>query len=286
MIRAAAFALGLLVAGCSSQAADRLVERPSSEPSALPRVASINPCVDAVLMQIAQPQQIAAISHYSQDERATSIPLDQARRFAATSGTAEEVVALAPDLVIAGAHVAPSTISALHRMRIPLVQISVPESVAESIAQVRTIAAAINQPARGEALVSRIDNAVRAATPASDAARSTAPGALIWQGSGLVPGEGTLASELLRVTGYRNMSANYGLKRWDVLPLEHLVARPPRVLLSVGAQDRSDRMLGHPVLAGLTRKIAVRRYPERLLHCGGPTIIDAVAHLASIRGTL
>ena len=282
MIRLAALVLGLTVAGCSSQAADRAGQRPALDPAALPRVVSINPCVDAVLMQIAEPAQIAAISHYSQDPRATSIPLDQARRFAATSGTAEEVVALAPDIVIAGSHVAPSTISALHRMNIPLIQIGVPESIDESSAQVRTIAAAIRQPARGEALVARIDDAVRTASASSAAP----PGALIWQGGGLVPGDGTLASELLRVTGFRNLSADYGLKQWDVLPLEYMVAKPPRVLLSVGAQDRSDRMLGHPVLAGLSRQIAVRRYPEKLLHCGGPTIIDAVGHLAQIRRAL
>lgn len=282
MIRVLALALALTVAGCSSQAADRVAQSPSREASALPRVVSINPCVDAVLLQIADPKQIAAISHYSHDERASSIPLDQARRFAATSGTAEEVVALAPDLVLSGAHVAPSTIAALQRMNIPLVQISVPESIAESAAQVRTIAAAVGQTARGEALVTRIDDAVHAAA----AKGGTRPGALIWQGGGLVPGDGTLASELLRVTGFRNMSADYGLKRWDVLPLEHLVARPPRVLLSVGAQDHSDRMLSHPVLNGLTQQITVHRYPERLLHCGGPTIVDAVRHLASIRRSL
>jgi iron complex transport system substrate-binding protein len=282
LIRALALVLGLAVAGCSSQAADRAAQRAAPGREALPRVVSINPCVDAVLMQVADPAQIAAISHYSQDERATSIPLEQARRFAATSGTAEEVVALAPDIVIAGSHVAPSTISALHRMNIPLIQIGVPESIDESSAQVRTIAAAIRQPARGEALVARIDDAVRAAS-ASSAAPS---GALIWQGGGLVPGDGTLASELLRVTGFRNLSADYGLKQWDVLPLEYMVAKPPQVLLSVGAHDRSDRMLGHPVLAGLKQQIAVRRYPEKLLHCGGPTIIDAVGHLAQIRRTL
>jgi iron complex transport system substrate-binding protein len=282
LIRALALVLGLAVAGCSSQAADRAAQRAAPGREALPRVVSINPCVDAVLMQVADPAQIAAISHYSQDERASSIPLDQAARFAVTSGTAEEVVALAPDIVIAGSHVAPSTISALHRMNIPLIQIGVPESIDESNAQVRTIAAAIRQPARGEALVARIDDAVRAAS-ASSAAPSRA---LIWQGGGLVPGDGTLASELLRVTGFRNLSADYGLKQWDVLPLEHLVARPPHVLLSVGAHDRSDRMLGHPVLAGLKQQIAVRRYPEKLLHCGGPTIIDAVGHLAQIRRSL
>jgi iron complex transport system substrate-binding protein len=282
LIRTAALIIGLLVAGCSSQASDRGGQRPELDPAAMPRVVSINPCVDAVLMQIAEPAQIAAISHYSQDPRATSIPRDQARRFAATSGTAEEVVALAPDIVIAGSHVAPATISALHRMNIPLIQIGVPESIDESNAQVRTIAAAVRQRVRGEALVARIDDAVRAASASSAAP----PGALIWQGGGLVPGDGTLANELLRITGFRNLSADYGLKKWDVLPLEYMVAKPPRVLLSVGAQDRSDRMLGHPVLAGLKQRIAVRRYPEKLLHCGGPTIIEAVGHLAQIRRTL
>ena len=283
MIRAGALALAVAVAGCASQAADRAAQHgPRTAASTLPRVVSINPCVDAVLMQVAEPGQIAAISHYSQDPRATSIPLDQARHFAVTSGTAEEVVAKAPDIVIAGAHVAPATIAALRRMHIRLMQIGVPESIAESEEQIRTIAAAVHQRRRGERLVARIDAAVRAAS----VQHGRAPAALIWQGGGLVPGEGTLASELLSRTGYRNMSRDYGLKRWDVLPLEHLIARPPQVLLSVGAEDSSDRMLRHPVLARLRQAIAVRRYPERLLHCGGPTIIDALGHLARIRRAL
>ncbi len=161
MIRACALVLAVAVAGCASQAADRAAQDDVRKAgSTLPRVVSINPCVDAVLMQVAEPGQIAAISHYSQDPRATSIPLEQARRFAATSGTAEEVVAQAPDIVIAGAHVAPATIAALHRMHIRLVQIGVPESIAESQEQIRTIAAAVHQRQRGERLVARIDAAV------------------------------------------------------------------------------------------------------------------------------
>lgn len=279
MIRVAGLLVVSLLTGCSgaSRTAPAVDEGP-----ALPRVVSINPCVDAVLMQIADPAQIAGISHYSQDARATSIPLDLARRFKATSGTAEEVVALAPDLVIAGGHVAPSTIAALKRMRIALVQLGVPESIAESSHQIRDIAKKIGRPAQGEALVHRIEAAVSNARPKD----GQAVPALIWQGGGMVPGTGTLASQLLQSTGYRNISADYGLKRWDVLPLEPLVARPPRVLLSVGAEGREDRMLGHPVLDHLRARIAVRSYPDRLMHCGGPTIIDAVGTLARIRKAL
>lgn len=266
----------LLLGSTAGDAAQTAASRPG------PRIVSINPCVDAVLMKVADPAQIAGISHYSQDLRATSIPLALARRFKATSGTAEEVVALRPDLVIAGGHVAPSTIAALARLHVKVIQLGVPESVAESNAQVRTIAAAVGHGDRGERLVAQ----TRAAIAEAMARGGRPVPALIWQGGGLVPGSGTLADELLRVSGFRNMSATYGLKRWDVLPLEHLVARPPRVLLSVGDPDHGDRMLGHPVLRQLKARIAIRGYPERLLHCGGPTIIEAVARLSAVRRSL
>ncbi len=242
-----------------------------------PRVVSINPCVDAVLRHVADPAQIVGISHYSQDARATSVPLGWAGRFHATSGTAEEVVALRPDIVLAGPHVEPATIAALKRMRIALVQYPVAESVPDSMAQVRAIAAATGHADRGDALAARI---AAAAVPA----RVSPVGALVWQGSGLVPGKGTLTDDLLGRAGFRNMSAAYGLKRWDVLPLEYLVADPPRVLLSsapAGVTD--DRMTGHPAVQRLRKHITVAAYPTRLMNCGGPTIVAAMARLRQVR---
>lgn len=245
-----------------------------------PRLVSINPCVDAVLMQVADPDQIAGISHYSLDPQASSISVALARRFKATSGTAEEVVALGPDMVLTGPHVAPSTIAALQRMHIRLQQYTVPETVAESKAQVREIARVAGHPERGEVLAQRIEAAVTAARGPS----GTPVTALIWEGEGLVPGSGTLADDLLARTGFINQSAAYGLKKWDVLPLEYLIAKPPRVIFSVAAAEgRGDRMTTHPALARLRRFTLIAPYPERLLHCAGPTLIDAAARLSAVR---
>ncbi|USI74317.1 ABC transporter substrate-binding protein [Sphingomonas morindae] len=253
---------------------------PAAPPAAGPRLLSINPCIDAVLRQVADPRQIVAISHYSQQARSSSVPLAWARRFPATGGTAEEVVARAPDLVLAGGHVAPATIAALARLHIAVRQFPVPDTVEESAAQVRAIAAASGHAARGAALAARI---LLAARPV--------PGprvpALIWQGGGLVPGAGTLPDALLARAGFRNLSRSYGLKQWDVLPLEYLVARPPRVLLSVGAAEAGgDRLAGHPALRRLGRRITIAPYPARLINCGGPTIIDAMARLRAIRAAV
>tara|TARA_R110000782_G_scaffold167129_2_gene259077 strand:+ start:31292 stop:32059 length:768 start_codon:yes stop_codon:yes gene_type:complete len=243
----------------------------------------MNPCTDAILVDIADPAHIAAISHYSHDPRATSVSLDRARRYRTVSDSAEDVIGARPDLVIAGPHVAIQTIAALRRLGIPLMQVAVPASVEENKAQISAVAARIGRERQGAALNARIDAAMAAS-------RWDAPpvGALIWQGSGLVPGKGTLADELLGHTGFHNMSADMGLRQWDVLPLEDLLNHPPAVLLagradmSAGAGD-GNRMLSHPALVKAGKRIAIEQYPSNLLHCGGPVIIEALRRLAAVR---
>lgn len=269
---------GRTILGAGAALALLLAARADAAPQ---RIVSINPCIDAILMHVADRSQIAAISHYSKDLRASSITPSQAARFPATSGTAEEIVALAPDLVLSGPHVEPATVAALRRLRIPLVQVPVPETIGQSREQVMTVARSAGQPARGAELVARIDAAV-----AAGRSRQPPIEALIWHGGGLVPGSATLADDLLRASGFRNKSADYGLASWDVLPLEPLLADPPRVLLTIGAPARADRMLGHPAMRQLAGRVAMRPWPERLLQCGGPTIIDAVDKLAAVRKSL
>ncbi len=247
------------------------------------RIVSMNPCVDTILMEIADSKQIAAISHYSQDPRASSVPLKWAMQYPVVSGAAEDVIAASPDLVIAGPHVSIQTIAALKRLGIPLMQVSVPETVDESKKQISDIAARIGHRQTGANLNAKIDTAIAAA-------QSGAPpvSALIWQGSGLVPGKGTLADELMTRTGFRNLSSMLGLKKWDILPIEGLLSQPPAVLLAgqanMGAGNAdSNRMLSHPVLRNIGARIKIAHYPSSLLHCGGPIIIKSVARLAEIR---
>jgi iron complex transport system substrate-binding protein len=246
----------------------------------------MNPCVDAILLEVADPKQIQAISHYSQDPRATSVPLEWAMQYRATSGSAEDVIAERPDLVISGPHQSIQTIAALKRLNIPLMQIAVPSSVDESKQQIATIAERIGRTDKGRELNAQIDNAMANS-------RTGAPliSALIWQGGGLVPGEGTLAHEMMTRTGFRNISSSLGLMQWDILSLEGMLASPPSVLLSskydsdAGNGD-SNRMLSHPIFQRAGVHIRVAQFPSELLHCGGPTIIKATARLSEIRRSI
>lgn len=278
----AVMAVAVVIWVRSPLTSDAMVSVAKAQPPAHPaRIVSINPCVDALLMQLADSDQIASVSHYSHDKRESSASLEWALQFPATSGTAEEILAMRPDLVVASSHVAIPTERALERLGIPLVKLIIPQSVAESRQQITHLAQIIDQQERGERLNQNIDAAFARAKPADD---EKIP-ALIWRRGGLVPGEGTLPDELLRRTGFENVSKEYGLAQWDVLSLEHLVARPPRLLFSDGVQvDKAGQpVMPHPVLEKLSDRITIARYPERLLHCAGPTLMDAAGILSDER---
>jgi len=271
------FALAL--AGCSAAPA-REAAPPS--PAPLPTIVSLNPCTDAILTEVADPAQILAISHYSHDPAGSSMDLGAARRFHATGGSVEEVLALRPDVVVDGTFTPPATRAALARLGLKLEQVPIAATVPGSIAQVRHLAALAGHPARGEVLVRRIE----AALAASKAPAGPPLDAIVWQGGGIVAGEETLITALLAHTGFRNAAAGRGLAQASHLPLEAMLAQPPRVILAAGtSHGDDDRLLAHPALAGLANTVRAPLEPK-LLWCGGPTIPKTLARLAEVRGTI
>jgi iron complex transport system substrate-binding protein len=275
MKRAAGLILGALASACAG-------------PAPVPdtgRIVSTNPCLDAILVELVPPERIAAISHYSQEPRSSSMPVALARRFRATSGTAEEVIALEPGLVLASSFTAPATLTAYQRLGLKVATFGTAATIEENRQQVREIAQAVGAPERGEALVARIDRAVAEAAP-PDPKR---PSALLWLGgSNLVNGHGTLIDDMLGRAGFRNASADYGVTQTGVLPLELVVARPPQVVLTperrAGADEESRRIaLRTEALSASHARVKIGHFPEQLFYCGGPTIVPAMQRLAAIR---
>lgn len=249
-----------------------------------PRLVSLNPCLDGVLIEVADRGQIAALSHYARDPQQSSIPPSVARAYPITYESAEEVVSLRPDVVLSAAHSSPATRAALKRLGVRAELFKVPNSWAENQHDIRRIAAVAGWPARGEALIARIDKAIAASAPPPG---SRPLEALVFQPNGFAAGEGTLVDEMMRKAGFVNVASRYGLRKWGNVSLEKLLADPPQVLLAgqvrPDAPTWAERMLGHPALARVSHRMTRAIFPERLLYCGGPTLIDTAAALASAR---
>lgn len=271
---------GLLVGACSGPG---VVASGGASVGAPRRVVSLNPCLDVILVEVAERGQIAALSHYSRDRYGSTIA-DVAQGLPSTRGTAEEVIALSPDLVITGRPASATLLNTLERLGIRVVQFPVPETVADSLAQVREVATLLGHPERGEAIVGRIEAALAAAEPPPGVRPVSA---LVFMPGGFASGPGTLMDEMMRRTGLTNAAGRYGLAYSSSVPLERLVADPPEVLLSgepsPGAPSRAERVLAHPALAHVKDEMARAVFPERLLFCGGPVLIQTAAVLARAR---
>lgn len=240
-----------------------------------PTIVSLNPCLDAILLEVAAPDQVLALSHYSRDPGSSSIPQDIAAHFAITGGTAEEVIALAPELVLASSFIAPATRSAIEAAGLRVETFGSPTSVEESLAQVRKVAALAEREQAGERLTDAI---TQAAAPVSDARPITT---LLWQPGEIVAGEATLVAEMLRSRNLASHAAAMGLGQADFVALETVLAHPPELLLVAG-DSRGQR---HPLLARLPQT-RVEPLPSRLLFCGGPTVIDLAQRLDDVSAGL
>ncbi|WP_245978384.1 ABC transporter substrate-binding protein [Aurantiacibacter xanthus] len=239
-----------------------------------PTIVSLNPCSDAILAEFTPPDQLLAISHFSKNPAQSSMPAAQAARYRSTSGRVEEILALAPDLVVADRFLPAPTRHALEQAGIAVFNLDIPQTVDDSLSQVRALADLARRSEDGDALAEAISAAWR-----QDGAEQQAPvSALMWQENGIVPGPDSLVAALLSHSGFTLHSAARGLGQGQVLPLEQVLADPPELILTAG----SARALHHPALEVLA-DTARAQFDQRLLYCAGPTIPRALARLREIR---
>jgi iron complex transport system substrate-binding protein len=245
------------------------------------RIVSLNPCLDAILVQLVPLQRIAAISHYARDPVRSSIaPL--AQRLPITYETAEEIVALRPDLVLTSRHSSVPTRNALRRVGIRYELFDVPFSVAASLAQIRRIAALVGRKHEGELLAARIEQAVEAARLPHGAPRLTAA---VYEAGGLTAGANTVTDELMQIAGLDNLAARYDIREHRPFPLELLVSAPPDLLLvgedPLSTATQAARIVQHRAL----RKLPSTRqpFPARFMYCSGPTIVAEAGALVAAR---
>jgi iron complex transport system substrate-binding protein len=270
--------LGIAAFGCANG-----VVQAESSPARPMRIVSLNMCVDAILVELVSHDRIAALSHYARDPQRSTIS-GIAQRLPITYETAEEVVALRPDLVLTSRHSAIATRNALKRVGIRFELFDVPSSIAGSLEQVRQVARLLGSEREGEAMIARIEHALTASQlPAGEAPLTAA----VYQPGGLSAGANTVIGELMQLTGLHNVAARYGVQNFRPLPLEVLISAPPDVLLvgetSPGAPLRTERIVRHRALRTLESQMTQEVFPARLLYCAGPTMIEAASTLARAR---
>ena len=249
------------------------------------RIVSLNLCTDQILIELVPPERIAALTTLAVDRNVSAIAGD-VKGIKLIAGAAEEVLGLDPDLVLASPYAATTTVDLLKRLgkRVELVPFATDFDGIR--ATVRQVAAAVEEPERGEAVIARFDAALSSARSHS----SKQPEALVYQVNGLVSGTGSLADAALTAAGLSNQAARRSTAAGARIALESIVVMPPDlVVLAQGMNTYrtvvSDN-LRHPALARLMQRTAGVELPMPLWLCGSPRIADAVGILAQARNRL
>lgn len=244
------------------------------------RIVSLNMCTDELVLRLADPAAIASVTWLSQDPRNANMA-ELARTRPANHGLAEEVLALRPDLVVAGAYTTRTTVALLKRTAAPVREFGVPRNLAEMRAQIGEIAALLGEPERGQALVAQIDQRLAALAARSDTERR--PKAIVLRPNGFTTGRGSLVDEILTAAGFANLAAELGIDNYGQIALETVALAKADILILNGTPDGppslAHEILHHPVLARLSDRLRLVALPSRLWTCAGPAVVDAIEFL-------
>ncbi|MGN8097225.1 ABC transporter substrate-binding protein, partial [Methylobacterium sp. 22177] len=225
------------------------------------RVVSMNLCADELVLRLADRDQVLAVTYLARDPRGSTVA-SEAVGLPVTRGLTEEVVALKPDLVIAGAFTTRTTVGMLKRVGAPVLELGVPADLDGVRAQIRQVAAALGHPERGEAMVAALDARLAAILPAKRPLR-----ALVMRPNAFTVAPGGLGDALIRAAGLVNVSAEIGRDRLGQVPLEAAaLANPDLIVVDEGAPgwpSLADTLLHHPVFRALARAHRTVDIPNR-----------------------
>ena len=242
-------------------------------------IMSLKICTDELLMDLAPPVRIASVSYLSQEHAALKI-WPQAAHIPVNHNTAEEVLAVHPDLVLTDNFTTPAMRAMLAKSGARVVEVPDAQTFAQIRAVTRAVGDAVGARPRAEALLAQMDKTLRqlAASAPKQPVR-----VMDWGGGGFAPGRGSLFDTILTAAGGHNIttdSLNRG--RNGYYDLEDVIAAKPDVLATGDdyadtpslRTDQNDNPLLLKLFAG--RRVV---YPGALYGCGLPQSADAAVAL-------
>lgn len=247
------------------------------------RIASINLCTDQYLLLLADPDTIATVTWLSQkpesayySERALNIPVNH--------GEAEEIIAHAPDLILAGFYSARTTTHLLQQLGYRVELFDHPRSIEQVREQLRRMGDLIGRREKAEHVIKAMDERLQrvATQPAADA-----PTLMQYAPGGYTVGRMSLVGDIIHHAGWRNQAEEAGIAQLGVVDLETLLIIAPLALIDSPLAPESysfaEQMLKHPVLKKATRPKFTVMVERNLWICGGPMVVDALIELRRAR---
>jgi len=243
------------------------------------RIVSMNLCTDHLVWELADREKILSLS-FNSTFAEQSLIADQIDRIVVNRGLAEEIVPLAPDVVFTSNFTTPFAGRILRRRGFSVVEVPMPLDLDDIRANIRQVAEALGETARGEKAIAALDAGLAALKAPTGGPRRSA---VVLMPGGFTAGSDTIAHDLLSLAGLVNAIAEDGVAGWINLSVERFLSVKPDVIV-LGAEERaaysiSNAWLDHPALRRFVSERLAIPVPSRLWSCGTSSFVDALAIL-------
>ncbi|MDD5226651.1 MAG: ABC transporter substrate-binding protein [Candidatus Omnitrophica bacterium] len=255
----------------SRLSADALVaEVPSPQ-----RIVSTNLCTDELLLQLVEPERVAAVTKFSADPEVSTVA-SQVKDIRKIQGGIEDVQACGPDLLLGGKYSHKETRRFFKRSGIPVLTFGVPKNFEDIYADIRKLSAEVGETDRGDRIIRSMQADLAALKPAPGIKKK----AFFFQSGGLVPGSGTFENAIMEASGLENIAAIAGIRDYGSLSLEKMIEMKPDVLIFSSDQKEKPtvrgEVLNHPAIRKALPDVKTVILPSAVLNCGSPASVEAV----------
>ncbi len=186
------------------------------------RVVSQTVGTDELLLALADPGQIAALSHLSRDPEYCAVSGEAEKYPRLVLGDAETILRYRPDLVLVSSYTRPELLAQLRRSGVRVLSFERFNSLEEVYGNLRTLGEALDRRPRAEALVKACQARVSALAARL---KGVAPKrVLVPSVYGYIAGRGTTFQDLCDHAGALNVAAEAGLVGHAPAPSEAMLA--------------------------------------------------------------
>ena len=240
------------------------------------RIVSINVCTDQLIATLVDKERIVSLSHLAGDPHsswlgpfADGLPLNH--------GTAEEVIALDPDLIVTAPFSFRPTISILKKLGYTVLELPIAKNFHEISANLTLLANAVGESEQTRTVIELFNKKITSETAHPN---SSLPLFVRYEANGWAMGKNSLINNVARKAGFETIGTRLNFSGGRRVDLEKLLTLEPE-LIELGHQwNESPALVSetmwHPALQELLKRTMLINVPDSLWLCGSTKTIDVL----------
>lgn len=240
------------------------------------RIVSMNLCADQMVLLLAEPGTVQSVTFLTADPHESPVS-HLTKGITLNHGQAEEVIALKPDLVVAGRYTTTASKILLRRLGYQIVEVDMPPTFAGVREAYRSLGEVLGRSGRAAEIIDDLDDRFLALM--QRVGGRSFGSVLILDANGFTVGRPSLVDQVLTRIGLSNVAVQLGVGDFGQVTMEAVLLAEPdymvRMMYRPDAPSLANQTLSHPALVKFLGGQPMIAVPQSWVSCGGPYLADA-----------